>query len=91
LEGKNNVLWQQECLGLSSWSQGGRKEIKDYLVAFLWIFSIIKLTNQPEARTTILTIKNNLSNKARFNLYNRNYSMGWAQTQELQPPKKAQS
>ena len=49
LKGKNNVLWQQVCLGHSSWSQGGRVGINDCLMAFLQIFSITKLSSQPEA------------------------------------------
>ena len=77
---KQCFWWQQQCLDLKSWSQGGRKEIKDCLVAFLWIFSITKLSNQLEARTTILIIKNNLSNKARFNLNNKNYSVNARKT-----------
>jgi len=34
LRGKPMFLWQQVCLGLSSWSQGGTGEIKGFLMAF---------------------------------------------------------
>jgi len=44
------------------------------------MFSVTKLSNQSEARKTILIIKNNLSNKARFNLNNINYSMNAIKT-----------
>ena len=76
-ESKNSVLVAARVL----WSQfmvprrekGAQRLLGSLFLDLFYYFN--KLTNQPEARTTILIIKSNLIKKAKFNLNNRNYFM----------------